>query len=72
MSEGAATLSLLPTGHPQGFNDAFGLFVAHTYDAIHGHDPDGLPTFEDGARSAAVVEAVLASARSRRWVDVGP
>ena len=75
-SAAARALSLLPPGHPQGFNDAFALFVAQAYDAIRHPDRgsgrlEGLPTFEDGARAAAIVDAVLESARTRRWCDVG-
>jgi hypothetical protein len=29
-----------------------------------------MPLFADGMRSAQIVEAVLASAREQRWVDV--
>jgi predicted dehydrogenase len=69
MSAAAAALNLLPPGHPQGFNDAFGLFVAHTYNAIRGEAHEGLPTFEDGVRAAVLVDAVLASARSGGWAS---
>jgi predicted dehydrogenase len=64
-------LGVVPSGHPQGYLDAFAAFIADTYSAIRGGDPEGLPTFADGARSAQVVEAVLASARSQRWKDIG-
>ena len=54
------------------------LFVAQAYDAIRHPDVklspslgDGLPTFEDGAHAAAIVDAVLESARTRQWCDVG-
>ena len=70
LSAAASQLTVLPAGHNQGFNDAFGLFVAHTYDAIRGAGPDGLPTFDDGWRAAAVVDAVLRSARSGQWVEI--
>ena len=66
----AVALSILPPGHPQGFSDSFGLFVEHTYAAIRGDVPDGLPTFEDGARAAAIVDAVLRSAESGGFVTV--
>ena len=72
-SPAAAALNLLPAGHPQGFNDAFSAFVAQVYDAIRdgsGMRADGLPTFDDGVRAAAIIEAVLESARSQQRVTV--
>ena len=67
----AARYSVVPAGHPQGYQDCFDAFVADTHAAIAGNAPDGLPTFADGLRAARVTEAVLASARSNSWVEVG-
>lgn len=66
----AARLAIVPAGHPQGYLDCFDLFVADSYAAIAGEDPEGLPTFGDGARSARLIDAVLASASSGGWVEV--
>jgi predicted dehydrogenase len=66
----AARLALTPAGHPQGYLDCFDLFVADSYAAVAGEAPEGLPTFADGARSAHLIDAVLASARSGGWVEV--
>ncbi|MFZ7086839.1 Gfo/Idh/MocA family protein [Curtobacterium sp. RRHDQ10] len=60
-------LAIVPSGHPQGYLDAFAAFVADTYAAVRarrtgGDVPEGLPTFADGARSARIVDAVVASA----------
>jgi predicted dehydrogenase len=64
-------LGRVPAGHPQGYPDAFAAFVADTYTAVTtGVAPDGLPTFADGARSARIVEAVVASARSASAVRI--
>ena len=63
-------LSYLPAGHPQGYGDCFAAFVADTYAAIGGHQPDGLPTFADGLRSAQIVDAVLRSAAASAWTEV--
>ncbi len=41
-------LSVLPPGHPQGYQDCFAAFVRDCYAAIRGERPDGLPTFDDG------------------------
>lgn len=63
-------LSSLPAGHPQGYAQCFENFVADTYRAAQGDPPDGLPTFDDGVRSARIVDAVLESAAVGRWVDI--
>ncbi|MER7083713.1 Predicted dehydrogenase [Saccharopolyspora kobensis] len=63
-------LSTLPAGHAQGYAQCFEAFVADTYAAIDGGSPEGLPTFEDGLRSARLVDAVLRSARNGSWTKV--
>lgn len=60
-------LAVLPPGHAQGYAGCFEAFVADTYRAIAGDRPEGLPTFEDGLRSALIVDRVIASSRSRAW-----
>lgn len=67
----AARYAFLPAGHPQGYQDCFNAYVADCYAAIRGEKPDGLPGFADGRRAAEITEAVLASAASGRWIDVG-
>ncbi|WP_067859306.1 Gfo/Idh/MocA family protein [Mycolicibacterium wolinskyi] len=69
-SAATARYSLLPPGHPQGYQDCFNAFVADTYAAIDGSAPDGLPTFADGLRAAALVDAVITSSQSATWVEV--
>ena len=64
-------LAVLPAGHAQGYGACFEAFVADTYRAIEGEQPQGLPTFEDGVRSALIVERVIASARTRAWTPIG-
>jgi predicted dehydrogenase len=66
----AARLSVLPAGHPQGYQDAFNAFVADTYAAIGGDKRDGLPTFRDGLRSAVLTESIIESSKYREWVEV--
>jgi predicted dehydrogenase len=66
----AMRYTLLPAGHPQGYQDCFNAFVADTYSAVRGHKPEGLPTFADGLRAALITRAVLDSAASRGWVEV--
>jgi len=69
-------LATLPAGHAQGYAQCFESYVADSYAAVDAHRgngevPEGLPTFADGARAAAICEAMLASASSREWVHVG-
>jgi len=67
----AARLATTPAGHAQGYADCFEAFVADTYAAIGGAEPDVLAWFADGARSARIVDAVMASARAgAAWVEV--
>ena len=70
LSPVAARRAVVPVGHPQGYLDCFDAFVADSYAAIAGEEPDGLPRFADGLRAARVTDAVLASAASGGWVDV--
>lgn len=71
-SEAANRYSVVPSGHPQGYPDAFAAFVADSYAAGRGEAPDGLPTFEDGLRAAVVTDAVLRAAASDAWLDLTP
>lgn len=70
LSEDAARLSVLPAGHPLGYQDAFNAFIADSYAAALGEVPEGLPTFEDGLRAARLTEAVMEAAASGNWVAV--
>jgi predicted dehydrogenase len=70
MAPAARRYSVVPAGHPQGFQDCFNAFVADTYAAIAGDLPDGLPTFADGYRAAVITAAVLNSAERQEWVEV--
>ena len=60
---------LVPTGHPQGYQDCFTHLVRDVHAAIHGAAPDGLPTFADGLRAALLTDAVLQSARTGAWTE---
>jgi predicted dehydrogenase len=64
-------LNVYPAGHVQGWGDAFAAFIADTYRAVRGERPEGLPTFDDGVRSAEIVDAVIRSAASAAWSDIG-
>jgi predicted dehydrogenase len=69
-SAAAARYSVLPPGHPQGYQDCFNAFVSDSYAAIAGEPPDGLPTFADGLRAAALTDAAVTSSESSTWVEV--
>ncbi|MGH2383748.1 MAG: Gfo/Idh/MocA family protein [Candidatus Limnocylindria bacterium] len=68
----------LPAGHPEGWGEALRDLLRPFYAAIAAGDPppDGTdapyPTLVDGARSVALIEAVVESSRIGRWVDVSP
>jgi len=68
----------LPAGHPEGWAEALRDVLRPFYAAIAASDtpPDGdeapYPTLADGARGVALIEAVVASARDRRWTNIAP
>lgn len=72
LSERSERYSVLPAGHPQGYQDIFNAFVADVYAAVRtGCAPDGLPTFADGLRAAQIHAAVAESVSTGgSWVDV--
>jgi predicted dehydrogenase len=68
-------LATLPAGHTQGYAQSVEAFVADSYAAVRAHStgapaPEGLPTFADGARAAAICDAMLDSADRGTWVSV--
>ena len=66
----ATRLSIVPAGHPQGYQDAFNAFIADSYAAIGGEQPEGLPRFADGLRAVRITEAVMTAASDERWVEI--
>ncbi|HEY2556375.1 MAG TPA: Gfo/Idh/MocA family oxidoreductase [Diaminobutyricibacter sp.] len=70
LHDDAARLCVVPSGHPQGYQDAFNAFVADTYAAIGGDTPDGLPRFVDGLRAVRVTDAVIDAAESGSWIEI--
>jgi predicted dehydrogenase len=69
LSPTAARLSFSPAGHAEGFGDAFRNLFRDVYSAIGGADVS-FPTLADGYRMVGLVEAIQASARTRRAVSV--
>lgn len=70
LSPDAARLSIVPSGHPMGYQDAFNAFVDDTYALVAGESREGVPSFADGLRAARLTDAVLRSAGERAWVEV--
>jgi predicted dehydrogenase len=70
LSADARRLTNLPSGHPEGYFDAFTSFMRDVEQAVMGNDPEGLPRFADGARAAVLTDAVLKSALEGAWVDL--
>lgn len=60
-----------PGGHPEGYPDGPKNLFRNAYSKVLG-DPAALPfpTFADGHRAVAIVDAVVASSRSRQWTKV--
>lgn len=64
-----------PGGHPEGYPEGPKNLFRNVYDFIRNGkdpvaDPADFPTFADGHRENCIVDAVLSSSRSGRWVAV--
>jgi len=71
--EGAAHFAdsgFLPPGHARGFVECFAGLFSDVYKALRNGAARTFPTFDDGARSAILTEAVLRSASAREWVHI--
>ncbi|MBQ8305167.1 MAG: Gfo/Idh/MocA family oxidoreductase [Blautia sp.] len=67
----AARLGSYPSGHIEGFADAFKNVFRQFYGSLT--DPDGVyeyATLEDGLREMKLCDAVFESAKSETWVEV--
>jgi predicted dehydrogenase len=60
-AESARRLSRFPAGHGEGYGEAFRNLFADVYAAVAGEPAASFPTFRDGARGVAAVEAAVAS-----------
>lgn len=69
-SEAARDYVTLPSGHPQGYQDCFNLFLRDVHRAIRGEIVESLPTFEDGVRAAQLTDTVVASGTRNQWTEV--
>jgi predicted dehydrogenase len=73
MSPAARPVAEVPGGHAEGFRDTFKMLYARVYAAIEaGGPPDkpDYPTFADGVYALKLGDAILKSARERRWITV--
>jgi predicted dehydrogenase len=75
LHESARRYAHYPGGHPEGYPDGPKNLFANVYAFIRGGaDPRNgkpdFPTFVDGHAENLIVEAVLRSNKTRRWVDV--
>lgn len=72
LAPAAAPYAVVPGGHPQGYLDCFDAFVRDVYAGIAaGALPDGTPQLADGVRAAAITDAVLESAATGAWTEIG-
>jgi predicted dehydrogenase len=63
----------VPAGHHEGFQDTFKDLYRAVYGAIAAGGPaDSYPTFRDGHRANVLGDAIMASSRDERWVEVAP
>lgn len=70
-----ARYARLPSGHPMGYHDAIYNLFSEFYDALELRQAGkpaspNLPNFGDGYYEMAIVEAIVASHRQKRWVKV--
>ena len=71
LSPGAAALSHYPAGHQEGWPDALKNLIADFYAGVRDRShPLTVASFGDAHRVTLVVEAILASADTGRWVDL--
>ena len=72
LSPPAARYATIPAGHPQGYNDCFDAFVAEVYAAVAtaASPPTACRSSPTACAPPRLTDAVLASAREERWVDV--
>jgi predicted dehydrogenase len=73
MTAAGRSAAALPAGHVEGFGDTFSALFRAVYADVLGGRPAERPpyaTFADGHDEMLVGDAVAASAREGRWVDV--
>ena len=74
-SAAAEAISTMPAGHIEGFENGFAALYRAVYADVAAGAPSTNPsyaTFADGHRESLLLDAVAESARTERWVKVGP
>ena len=66
----ARGLSRYPAGHGEGYGGAFRNLFAEVYAAVAGREHAAFPTFHEGHRGVATMEAAVRSARDGGWAAV--
>jgi len=61
-------LARFPPGHGEGYGDAFRNILGEAYRAMRGEPHASFATFADGHRGMQILEAIVESARTGRWV----
>jgi len=67
---GARSYADLPGGHSEGYDDTFKQVFRRFYGSIVSGAAPEYPQFTDGLRQLKILDAVLESHRTRKWVDV--
>jgi predicted dehydrogenase len=71
LSEPARRACRLPSGHPEGFIEAFANIYRDMAAVLRGEPwPDALQGIDAGVRSMAFIERAVESHRARGWVEV--
>jgi predicted dehydrogenase len=73
LAPAAREIASYPGGHNEGFPDTFKQLFRTFYGSIAAGDfatSDKFPTFADGHREIVLCEAILASHRQQRWVEI--
>lgn len=70
--ERTAGFTTLPAGHPMGYHDALSNLFKEFYHQIETGRPlnKGVPSFREGLDAIKLVDAIVTSAKEKRWVDV--
>jgi predicted dehydrogenase len=68
----ARPMSRYPAGHGEGYGGAFRNLFEQVYRAVAGRSYKPFPSFADGHRGVATLEAAVESARTGAWVPPSP
>jgi len=71
LSERARAYAHYPGGHPEAYPDGLKNFLLQVYSYVGGRSKEvDFSTFKDGHNELAICDAVLASAKSKKWETV--